>query len=410
MAQYQVSGVNKSGKNVKVIIEADSPKNARSKAKKEGITPLKVVAANANQIKDAEKSLGGQVASALSGINTTDLANMTRQFAQLIKANIPVVESLTALIDQMENKKLQAMLSSAKQHVKEGNSLGDAFEQFPKVFNKVFINMIRAGESAGNLDVVLMRMADFMEDANKLKKDLTGAMIYPCILMVIATLAVVFVILKVIPEITQIFTSMKQELPLPTRILMATSEFARNYIIYAIGVIFVLAIAFQRWVTSKKGRGQFHRIVLKIPMIGKLIRMIAVSRICRTLGTLLQSGVSMMVALDISRNVSNNDVFETVMVEAKQLVSEGRSFAYSLKKSNEFQNLVVHMVAVGEKTGDLEEMLINVAETYDYQIETQLTAIKQVLPPIMILLMAVVVGLIVMGVMLPLSQMTNFST
>lgn len=406
--QYQVTASNSAGKTVKVIIESDSVKGARQKARSQGLTPLEVITADAKALKNAG-GIAAKITSPLGGISAAEVANMTRQLAQLLKAHVPIVESLSALVDQIDNTKLKTLLGTVRQNVKEGKSLADGFELFPKVFDRVYVNMVRAGESSGRLDVVLLRLADFREAQVKLKSKVVGALTYPIIMVVVGFLVLAVIFVKVIPTVTRIFEDMNQTLPTPTKILISISEFAQNYIWHgAIGFL-VIALLIERYVATPTGRLKKDRFLLKISVLGKLFRSLAVARFSRTLGTLLSSGVPMIGALQITRNVVSHAVFEGVIDNATILVQEGRSLSYSLKTSHEFPPIVIHMVGVGEKTGELESMLFSVAENFEGQVENLLNTLTALLQPIMMIVMAALVGFIVLSVLLPILEMNSMA-
>jgi general secretion pathway protein F len=344
----------------------------------------------------------------LGGVKQAEITNMTRQLATLVKAHVPIVESLSALIEQIEYPKLKKILIAVRQSVNEGRSLADGFAAFPKVFDRVYVNMVRAGESAGRLDVVLLRLADFAENRGKLKQKVGGALTYPIIMVIVGfgVLGVIFV--KVVPQITSIFTDMKQQLPTPTKILIAVSNVAQaQYPVILVGIL-VIALLIERYIKTTTGRRRKDEIFLRLPIVSALTRNIAVARFARTLGTLLSSGVPMITALQITRNVVANAVFEEVVESAETLVSEGRSLAYTLKQSRQFPPIVVHMVGVGEKTGELEAMLANVADNYEQQVDALLGTLTSLLEPLMMVMMALLVGFIVMAVLMPIFQMNSF--
>ncbi len=406
--QYQVTASNASGKTVKVFIESDSVKGARQKARSQGLTPLEVVASDASALKK-EESLAAQLTSPLGGIGAAEVANMTRQLASLFKAHVPIVESLSALVDQIDNAKLKTLLSTIRQHVKEGKSLADGFELFPKVFDRVYVNMVRAGESSGKLDVVLLRLADFREAQVKLKSKVVGALTYPIIMVVVGFLVLAVIFIKVIPTVTRIFEDMNQALPAPTRILISVSEFAQNYIWHGSFGILITGLMIERFIATPAGRLKKDRFFLKVSILGKLFRGLAVARFTRTLGTLLSSGVPMINALQISRNVVSHAVFEGVIENTIVLVQEGRSLSFALKSSQEFPPIVIHMIGVGEKTGELESMLFSVAENFEGQVENLLNGLTALLQPIMMVVMAALVGFIVLSVLLPILEMNSMA-
>jgi general secretion pathway protein F len=406
--QYLVTASNESGKTVKLIVESDSQKGARNVARSKGLTPILVETADSVALKKSE-SFAGQLSSSLGGIKSTDLANMTRQLAVLLKAHVPVVESLTALVEQIDHPKLKTILGTIRQHVKEGRGLGDGFQLFPKVFDRVYVNMVKAGESSGRLDVVLLRLADFAENQVKLKSKVVGALTYPIIMVVVGFVAMGVILIKVIPTITRIFIDMGQTLPTPTRILIAISDFAQVYFFHVSISILLVGIVIERYVATPVGRMNKDQLLLKVSVLGNLLRGLAVARFARTLGTLLSSGVPMLSALQITRNVVSNAVFEKIIEEAAKSVGEGRPLAYSLKQSRQFPPIVIHMVGVGEKTGELEGMLANVADNYENQVDNVLNSLTSILQPVMMIFMAVIVGFIVFSVLLPILDMNSMA-
>lgn len=409
MAQYEVSATDANGRNVKVFIEGDSVKTARLKARAQGLIPLSVQTADAANVQKQNESFTEQITSPLRGIKVTDVSNMTRQLATLVKAHVPIVESLTAMVEQIDTPKLKSILVAIRQQVKEGRSLGDGFAQFPNIFNRVYVNMVRAGESSGRLDVVLLRLADFGENQVKIKNKVMNALTYPIVMVVVGFLVLGVIFVKVVPQITKIFIDMKQTLPFATRLLIQISNFAQDYGVYALIVLLALGVMLERYIKTPVGRATKDNFLLKAPILKTLNRNLGVARFARTLGTLLSSGVPMLTALEITKNVVNNTVFENAIAQMAIQVSEGRSVASTLKQSQEFPPIVVHMVGVGEKTGELEQMLSNVADNYEQQVEVGLGTLTTLLEPIMIVVMAGVVGFIVMAVLMPIFDMQQFN-
>ncbi len=417
MPQFEVTGVNSSGKTVKIILEGDSAKTARTKARDQGLTPLKVDAVDMTKIASGAStaSAGGASTSRFSlsqmfvTISVNDIASMTRQLATLIKAHVPVVESLSALVEQLENPKLKTILMGLRQEVNEGKPLGDAFSHFPEVFNRIYVNMVKAGESSGRLDVVLLRLADLQEGQVKLKNKVTGALAYPIVMVVVGFIVLGVIFVKVVPQITKIFIDLKQNLPLATKMLIAISEFSQEYIFHVLIGILVFALMMERFLKTAKGRVWKDKNILILPIIGKIFKSLAVARFARTLGTLLNSGVPMLAALEISKNVASNAVYEDIIEIIKEQVSQGRPLAQTLKTSGAFPPIVIHMVGVGEKTGELEGMLINVATTFEEEVDVKLGALTSLLEPLMMIVMALLVGFIVIAVLLPIFEMNSFA-
>lgn len=408
MPVFEYVGVNAQRKKAAGIIEAESDKAARLKLRKMGVFPQSLTLEGG---KKAKLSLGSNIdfSKFTQRIKVQDIAQMTRQLSTLINASIPLVDSLTALVDQVENPKLRKVLSQVREKVTEGMKLSDAMRAHPKIFSDLYINMINAGENSGALDVVLSRLADFVEGQAKLRSKIIGAMIYPIIMSVVGVALIIMLIVMVIPKITSIFDDVQATLPLPTRVLIVVSDaLTTGWVIVMMLVVIPLTLyGIKRWLATPKGKEFFDRRMLKLPIVGKLTRMIAVSRFSRTLATLLSSGVPLLHALDIVRNIVTNTVIRRVIEETRTNVQEGASVSEPLKKSGEFPPLVTHMIAIGEKTGDLEKMLERIADTYDTQVDNTVSTLTTLLEPIMILVMAGVVSFIVMSVLLPILQLNQ---
>lgn len=409
MAVFEFKGFDAKGKAVKGAREAASAKGLRQALRKEGVMVTEVATAAEKAEKAKGKGLLARevdVGAALQRISTEDLGMATRQLATLLDASVPMVEAITAVIDQVENKALKKVYSSIKSDVNEGSSLADAMAKH-SCFNTVYINMIRAGETSGTLDVVLERLADFTEGQARLKGEVMGAMLYPAIMVLVGVGVMGVLFTVVVPRISRIFEHAKVDLPIQTKILIFTSNFAADYWYMVIGGLIAGAFFFRRWIATEKGRAMWDRISLKIPVFGEVIRMVAVARFARTLGTLLVAGVPLLTALDIVRNVVANDVLARAVDDARDEIREGADIAPPLKKSGQFPPMVTHMIAIGEKSGKLESMLERVAAAYERQVETRVSTLTSVLEPIMILGMAGVVGFIVFSILMPILQMNT---
>lgn len=407
MAHFEIRGTNNLGKNIKIFLESDSIKNARAKARHQGIIPLSVVQADAQNLNKQPENLKQNVASAFKRISFMEVQSFTRQLASLLKAHVPVVESLSALVEQVDSPKLRPVLMAIRQHVKEGKSLADGMALFPNIFDRVYVNMVRAGEASGRLDAVLGRLADFGDNQVRLRTKVTGAMTYPIIMMVIGFLVMMVIMNFVVPQLMGIFQDMNKALPLPTQIMIGASNFVQAYFWHMIISIIALLVMLERYVKTVHGRARKDKIVLKIPIVGSIIADYCVARFARTLGTLLKAGVPMINAIQVARNVVNNVLFENAIEQASVMVTEGKSLNSAIKQSHMFPPIIIHMIAVGEKTGDLEEMLLNVADNYDQQIEARLGKLTSLLEPLMIVTMVAMVGFIVMAVLVPIFEMQN---
>jgi general secretion pathway protein F len=292
--------------------------------------------------------------------------------------------------------------------VNEGGSLGDGLAQHPKIFNSLYVNMIRAGETSGALDLVLQRLADFIESQARLRTKVMSALFYPILMVLVGTVIVGMVFVFIIPKITKIFEDVKASLPIPTLILIGVSNILKSYWWLIIIVVGVSAWLFRRWKRTPEGKAKWDAFVLRSMVFGNIVRMLAVSRFSRTLGTLLKSGVPILTALDIVKNILENAVLVKAVEEARESIKEGESIAGPLKRSGQFPPMVIHMIQTGERSGQLEEMLGNVADAYDYQVETRLGVLVALLEPLMILGMAGVVLMIVLSILLPILKINEF--
>lgn len=416
MPVFEYRGLNAAGKPESGMKEADSPKTLRALLRKDGIFLTDVVGQAEGSIKAGTRAKAKAGAGStdinlrkLGGgnVNTDDIAVMTRQLATLLKAGVSLVEALTAMVDQVEKEKLKRILSDVKQRVNEGSSLADALNHHVKVFGPLFVNMIRAGESSGALDAVLLRLAEFTEGQARLRQKITGTMIYPAIMLVIGGGVLIMLMTVVVPKVTKIFDDMKVNLPWTTKLLIASSNFLQDYWFFVVPTLIGAAVAFVHWTRSEKGKPQWDRLVLKVPVFGPLIRQLSVARFARTLATLLKSGVPLLSALDIVKNVITNTTMSAVIDTARDAIREGESIANPLKKSGEFPPLVYHMVGIGERSGQLEDMLLNVAESYESSVEVRIGALTALLEPMMIVLMGAVIAFVAFSILMPILQMNS---
>ena len=415
MPVFEYRALNAAGKNVEGLKEAESPKTLRAVLRKEGIFLTDVLGQAEGALKPGQKakptSLGSTEVnfSKLGGgsVNTDDIAVMTRQLATLLKAGVSLVEALSAMVDQVEKEKLKRILSEIKQRVNEGSSLGDALNAHVKIFGPLFVNMIRAGESSGALDSVLLRLAEFTEGQARLKQKIVGTMIYPAIMLVIGGGVLIMLMTVVVPKVTKIFDDMKVNLPWTTKLLIASSNFLQNYWFVVVPGLIFGAIGAYKWAGSEKGKPVWDRVVLKIPVFGPLVRHLSVARFTRTLATLLKSGVPLLTALDIVKNVITNNTMSAVIDTARDAIREGESIAAPLKKSGEFPPLVYHMVGIGERSGQLEDMLFNVAESYESSVNVRIGALTALLEPMMIVLMGAVIAFVAFSILMPILQMNS---
>ncbi len=406
MPVFAYKALSEAGRPVEGMKEAESPKGLRSALRREGLYLTEVVGEQRVQAASPEVNVRRWV---LGRIKADDLAIMTRQLAVLVGAGIPLVDALAALVEQVEHERLKRVVSNVKQRVNEGASLADAVAAHPRVFSTLYVNMIRAGESSGALEVVLVRLADFTENQARLRAKIAGALVYPAFMAVIGTLIMGVLFAVVVPKITKIFEDTKVALPWNTVALIGFSTFVQRFWWAIVLAAILAALGLRRWRRTPAGRARWDVWVLDLPVFGSLVRQIAVARFARTLATLLKSGVPLLTAMDIVKNIVGNTRLSQVIDESRESIKEGESIAAPLKRSGEFPPLVYHMVAIGEKSGQLEEMLKNVADAYDSQVETKVGALMSLLEPVMILLMGGVVLFTVLSILMPILQINTLA-
>jgi general secretion pathway protein F len=426
MPVYTWKGLNAAGKNVAGTKDADGPKALRQLLRKDGvfITEHREMLAGGNRQgvpRAATDGGGGQQKQSTSlfkreydfkglveRIRPQEVAIFTRQLATLLKAGIPLAEALGALSEQSDNKKLEVVLVEIRQKVNEGGTLADALAQHPTAFPELYINMVRSGEAAGNLDSVLARLAEFLDAQQALRSKVSGALTYPIIMMVLGGGVMMFLMAVVVPKITSVFEDLGKTLPWNTQLIIALADITVGYWWLVIPLTAGTWWGIRRWVSTKRGRAKMDRLKLRLWLVGPLVRYVGVARFARTLATMLASGVPVLTALEIVKKVLNNTVLEQVVEEARDAIREGESIAAPLKRSGQFPSMMVHMVAVGERSGQLETMLENVASAYERDVEAKVARLTTMLSPIMIIGMAVAVGFIVVSVMQPIMEMQDF--
>ncbi len=406
MPVYQYKGLRADGGAAAGIVDAESVRGARLKLRQGGIFPTELreqSSAGWTAADLAERLRQGQ--SRHRVLSPADLALATRQFATLLVAGLPLVEALGILVEQVEKKPMQGLFADIREQVRGGKALSAALEQHPNEFGPIYVHMVRAGETSGALDQILFRLSEFLEKQLALKQKVVNAMMYPVIMLLVGV-GVLFVLMTfAIPKITVVFTDQKKALPWPTVVLMQTSNFLADYWWVLVTGGLLAVVAFLRYVKTPGGQLRVHRLLLALPLIGDITRKVAISRLSSTLATMLASGVQLLEALDISRRVMNNRVLEAAVEDARQNIREGESIAAPLKRSGHFPPLVTHMVAVGEKSGEMEEMLRRIAGIYDGEVDRVVTRATSLIEPVMILFMGAVVFFIVVAILLPIFEM-----
>jgi general secretion pathway protein F len=404
MALFEYKAIGTDGKPAKGFVEGDSLKTARQKLKKQGLMVTDINEKNASK---PGQSQG--ITFFANRITQEEVATMTRQLASLVKANIPLVDALNALVDQIESVGLRGILSQVREAVNEGSALAKALSQHPKAFDHIYINMVEAGESSGTLGLVLLRLADLKEAQTRLRRKVIGGMTYPAIMFIVAMLVLIAIFAFVIPKLQQIFVSMNKALPLTTEILIWISVQLTTWWPALLMGLVLTAYLFNRYINSASGREKWDRFKLSAPVFGKVTRMSGITRFAGTMSTLLGSGVPILTAMNIAKNLVGNVHIARAIENARSNITEGQSIADPLRRSGEFPPLVIHMISIGEKTGELPAMLKNVADSYEEQVATAVDSMTAMLEPAMIVFMGGTVGFIVVSVITPLMEMSNLS-
>ncbi len=405
MPVYEYKALSEVGKATTGIIDADNPVAARQKLRGSGIFPIEIKE-TAEKLKP---SVSGQtsVSSLIQRVKPGELAVMTRQLAILLSAGVTLVASLETLITQITNPTLKKIMAQIKESVNEGNSLAHALSKNPKLFSQIYVNMVRAGEASGSLDLVLERLADFGERQEELRGRFAAAMVYPVIMLCVGTIILICLITFVVPQVTSIFEDMGQTLPLPTQILIGVSDFLKSFWWLVLAALAVMVFLIKKAIRTPGGKHIWDKIKLTVPVLGEINIKSAMARLGRTLGSLIQNGVPLLSALEIVRNIVNNTHIAQTLESAMEQIEGGKSLAAPLSKSRWFPPIAVQMISVGEHSGELEKMLHKIADIYERETESKIMAMTAMLDPIMILGMGLVVAFIVVSILLPIFEMNQ---
>ena len=416
MPIYEYVAFADGGATTKGVVDADTEKDARQKLRRQKLLVTKLTETRGGKRVRGKKgarrpgllarAAEARAASQGPGARETEIVlGITRQLATLLGSGIALAEALSAVVDQAEQKRVETMLRQIREGIQQGNSLADALAQHPAWFTELYVNMVSAGQAAGNLDIVLSRLADYMQAQRALRRKVVGALTYPAMMIVIGMIVVTILMAKVVPEITAMLIEQGKALPPATQVLISISNVVQDWWWAIIGMIGVVSFAFERvYRTSDKGQLAIDRSLLKIPVLGELLRKAAVGRFTRTLSTLLQSGVPVIQSLDITRKVVGNRVIGDATEHISQRVVEGTDISGPLKASGAFPSVVGYMVAVGEQSGELEQMLDRIAIAYDEEIDVVTERLTALLEPVMIVLLAGVVGYIVYAIVQPILE------
>nr|WP_320014782.1 type II secretion system F family protein [uncultured Desulfobacter sp.] len=396
---YEWKGKNPKGRKIKGEMEAETPEQVRTSLERRKITPTRV--------RKKPKDLFENISFFQPKVTETDVIIFARQFSTMIDAGLPLLQCLEILYSQQDNPTFKKQLKHIKESVESGETFADALKKYPKTFNELFINMISAGEAGGILDVILQRLSAYAEKMAKLKKQVKGAMTYPAITLAVAVIVVGVILVFVIPVFEEMFASMGSALPVPTQMVVGLSNFVVGQIGWIILGLIGAVFLFRQTYKSKKGRIFLDDMFLRLPVIGILIRKVAVAKFTRTTATMISSGVSILEALDIVGKTSGNKIIEFAISDVKVGISEGRSMADPLLESGVFPSMVCSMIAVGESTGALDVMMAKIADFYDDEVDQAVKNLTDMIEPFMLVFLGVVVGGLVIAMYLPIFSMAG---
>ncbi len=405
MPVFEYTALNAKGKNISGIVDCESVLAARQKLRSTKIYPVTIKEVSEH----AQRKEKGKLPSisSFSRVRISEISMMTRQLSILLGAGFPLVKAMDTLIVQTESPAFKKSLSRIKDSIEEGKSFAASLSEYPALFSPIYINMVRAGETSGTLEIVLDRLADISESQAALNTKIKAALIYPCFMVIIGMVVLFLLITFVVPNMTSIFSDMGQALPLPTRILIGTSEFFGSWW-WALAILIVASVAgFSVFRKSEKGQYLIDKIILTLPLTGTLALKLAVARFSRTLGSLLSNGVSMMGALDVVKNVAGNILIGNTIEEAAKEVEQGHELGQALNALKVFPYLSIQMIQVGEQSGELETMLDKVADVYEKEVEASIIGLTALMEPVIILALGVIVGFIVFSICLPIFEMNQ---
>lgn len=405
MPVYVYRGVTSGNRATRGMIDAESLRGARVKLRSEGIFPTQISEGRTRSA--ASDALERLRLPTLRRVPDLELALFSNQLATLQGAGVPLVESLAALTDQIENARLKAICGKLREEVNQGRGLAEAMADFPQPFDLLYRSMVRAGESSGSLALVLSQLGKYVERRLELRNQITSAMIYPALMLVASAAVLGFLLVGVIPDITALLEDLNQELPWLTVLVIALSEFVRQWWLPAIVVLGGGTLALMSAIRTERGRFAWDSFRLRLPVAGRVLRYVSISRFTRTLSTLLSGGVDIVQAMDIAKSVSGNSVISRAVEEARESITKGSSIALTMRQSGQFPPIVTHMIAVGEASGELDAMLSKVSDTFDELVENALGRLTAVMGPVLLLIVAGVVVIVILSTLLPLMDLTS---
>lgn len=402
MAKFNWEARSKAGSTQKGVMEAAGVSQVEAQLKRYGFTGISVKEHGKGFNMELKiPGMGGQK------VQTKELVVFTRQFATMIDSGLPLVQCLDILSGQQENKTFKEILVKVKESVESGSTFADALGKHPKAFDQLYVNLVAAGEVGGILDTILNRLAAYIEKAMKLKKQVKGAMVYPITIMSIAVVVIGVILVFVIPTFAKMFTEFGGELPMPTKIVIAISDFLTKYILVIIAAMFGIKFAIGKYYASARGKKVIDRLALQAPIVGPLVRKVSVAKFTRTLGTMISSGVPIMDGLDIVAKTAGNKIVEEAIYKVRQSISEGKTIAEPLAACGVFPPMVVQMISVGEATGAMDTMLNKIADFYDDEVDDAVGAMTSMMEPLLMVFLGTTVGGLVVAMYLPIFKLAG---
>ncbi len=403
MAIFEYRAFDIQGKSKKGLVDADTSQDARSKLRRENVFPYELKSTFASK-----KISKNELFSFLQPkTKSKEIVVLTRQIGTLLKAGLPLMQALSTLIEQIDTEHVKKIFIELREKIKGGMPFSKALSEYPRLFSRLYIHMVRAGEASGSLDQALTRLAEYLEKKNRQKNKIWATLAYPIFMVIIGIAVVVFLMVYVVPTITGIFIEIQQTLPLLTRLLIGTSQFLKLFWAPLLLIFFFLIIFFRKYRNTASGGMLIDKALLKVPICGELIRKIDTVRFSQTLGILISNGIPILDSLSIVKDVVVNRLIAKAVDEARHSIQEGEDLAPPLKKAKVFSPIVTDMIAIGEKSGQLEEMLANIAENYENEVDMTINSLTSILEPTIILVMGLVVGLIVISILLPIFEMNQ---
>ncbi len=398
MARFRYVALDRAGKTIRGEIAAENPEEVKRRLRDMGYFPSDIAGAEQVSLSQPRRLRRGR------GVSGSDVVIMTRQLADMTAARLPMFRSLSVLVEQADRQALRDLLEEVRTDVREGHPLSEALHRHPRQFPDLYVNMVRAGETSGQLDAVLLRLAEFLEKSMQRRSQVVSALLYPAVLMTVAVGAVAFIIGFLIPKLSSLFVELEQTLPLLTRMLLLIAN-ALSATWWMLAVLLVVLVIGTRWYArTEAGKAWLDLLVLRVPILGSVWHKMAISRLARTLGTMLEGGVPVLAALEISGNAVANRPLMRAVEAVREDVREGTAMAAALGRAGVFPPLLVHMAGVGEETGQLPDMMIRVADSLDFEVDSTLGRLTTLLEPFIIVVMGVIVGFIVLAVLLPIFQ------